>query len=64
MTQQLIRVANTHCKGRVVSVLEGGYCIAGGHLSPFAESVASHVRELGRPNRSIFKPLNEEELAI
>merc|ERR1712194_837091 len=46
VTEQLVRVANTCCKGRIVSVLEGGYKIHGGIVSPFARSVASHVRAL------------------
>lgn len=43
ITRQLIRVANTFCHGRVVSVLEGGYRIQGGLVSAFARSVAAHV---------------------
>jgi len=46
LTEQIIKVANTCCNGRVVSVLEGGYKIHGGIVSPFARSVASHVRAL------------------
>lgn len=46
LTEQLVKVANTCCNGRVVSVLEGGYKIHGGIVSPFARSVASHVRGL------------------
>jgi len=41
-----VKVANTCCNGRVVSALEGGYKIHGGIVSPFARSVASHVRAL------------------
>ncbi len=63
LTEQLVRAANTHCQGKLVSVLEGGYCVRGGHLSPFAESVATHVRELGRNNPGLLKCLSEEELA-
>lgn len=44
VTRHLVRIANTHCDGRVVSVLEGGYKIQGGLVSAFARSVASHVR--------------------
>lgn len=56
LTEQLIRVANTCCNGRVVSVLEGGYKIHGGLVSPFARSVASHVRALvdGGHSRELF----------
>ena len=46
LTDQLLRVANTCCGGRVVSALEGGYKTHGGIVSPFARSVASHVRAL------------------
>lgn len=35
------QVANRCCKGRVVSVLEGGYNLRGEHCSAFARSVAS-----------------------
>merc|ERR1712238_49510 len=52
VTEQLVRVANTCCKGRIVSVLEGGYKIHGGIVSPFARSVASHVRALEDGGRS------------
>eukprot|EP00977_Amphora_coffeiformis_P003804 scaffold765_cov160-Amphora_coffeaeformis.AAC.5 len=56
VTEQLIKVANTCCNGRVVSVLEGGYKIHGGLISPFARSVASHVRALvdGGHSRELF----------
>jgi acetoin utilization deacetylase AcuC-like enzyme len=41
VTRELVKAANRHCDGRVVSMLEGGY-----HLHALARSVASHVREL------------------
>ena len=41
VTQELMKIANKHCKGRIVSCLEGGYV-----LSPLARSVAAHVRVL------------------
>ncbi|MFW9616537.1 histone deacetylase family protein [Aquabacterium sp.] len=41
VTQQLMAVAWRHCKGRVVSCLEGGYV-----MSPLARSAAAHVRAL------------------
>lgn len=44
ITDYLVRIANKSCEGRVVSVLEGGYRIQGGVVSPFARSVAAHVR--------------------
>jgi len=52
ITEQLVKVANTCCNGRIVSVLEGGYKIQGGIVSPFARSVASHVRGLVDGGRS------------
>mmetsp|Transcript_16005 Transcript_16005/g.24363 ORF Transcript_16005/g.24363 Transcript_16005/m.24363 type:complete len:1069 (+) Transcript_16005:197-3403(+) len=52
VTEQLVKVANTCCNGRIVSVLEGGYKIHGGIVSPFARSVASHVRSLVDGGRS------------
>jgi acetoin utilization deacetylase AcuC-like enzyme/ankyrin repeat protein len=56
VTDQLVKVANTCCNGRVVSVLEGGYKIHGGIVSPFARSVASHVRALvdGGHHRELY----------
>ncbi|MDP2417009.1 MAG: histone deacetylase family protein [Hydrogenophaga sp.] len=41
VTQELMKIANKHGKGRVISCLEGGYV-----LSPLARSVAAHVRVL------------------
>ncbi len=41
VTQQLMAVARTHARGRVVSCLEGGYV-----MSPLARSVAAHVKVL------------------
>lgn len=40
-TRKLVDVANAHCHGRVVSMLEGGY-----HLVSLAKSVGVHVRTL------------------
>ena len=41
VTRQLMRVAERHARGRVVSCLEGGYV-----LNPLARSVAAHVKVL------------------
>ena len=49
-TAELLRVANACCDGRVVSVLEGGYRVHGGIVSPFACSVAAHVRAMKDSN--------------
>jgi hypothetical protein len=56
ITEQLVKVANTCCNGRIVSALEGGYKIHGGIVSPFARSVASHVRALvdGGSSRELY----------
>ena len=40
-TTQLMEIAERHAKGRIVSLLEGGY-----HLEGLARSVASHVETL------------------
>ncbi|KAL3787607.1 hypothetical protein ACHAW5_005995 [Stephanodiscus triporus] len=56
LTEQIVKVANSCCNGRVVSALEGGYKIHGGIISPFARSVASHVRALvdGGNSREVY----------
>jgi acetoin utilization deacetylase AcuC-like enzyme len=41
LTQQVLDVAKTHCGGRLVSCLEGGY-----NLHVLAESVQAHLEEL------------------
>lgn len=41
MTQRLIDVANTHCHGRIVSTLEGGY-----DLDMLAKCTADHIQKL------------------
>jgi acetoin utilization deacetylase AcuC-like enzyme len=41
VTQQLVAVADEHCKGRIVSTLEGGY-----DLQALARSVGEHVKVL------------------
>lgn len=41
--RMITEVSDTHCKGRVLSVLEGGY-----DLAIFMRSVMSHVNELAR----------------
>ena len=41
VTRKLMDVANRHCKGRIISCLEGGYV-----LSPLARSTAAHVKVL------------------
>mmetsp|Transcript_44245 Transcript_44245/g.53142 ORF Transcript_44245/g.53142 Transcript_44245/m.53142 type:complete len:506 (+) Transcript_44245:849-2366(+) len=62
VTEQLVKVANTCCNGRIVSVLEGGYKVHGGIVSPFARSVASHLRALveGGKSRETFSAADLE----
>jgi acetoin utilization deacetylase AcuC-like enzyme len=43
LTEELMRIAERHCGGRVVSVLEGGY-----DLDALAAAAAAHVRCLMR----------------
>ena len=46
VTSHLVRIANTVCDGRIVSVLEGGYELHAEVCSAFAKSVKSHVSAL------------------
>lgn len=41
LSQQVLEVARTHCRGRLVSCLEGGY-----NLDALAESVEAHLEQL------------------
>jgi acetoin utilization deacetylase AcuC-like enzyme len=41
MTSMIVAAANTHCRGRIISSLEGGY-----HLGALAGSVVRHLRVL------------------
>lgn len=50
VTQQLVKVANQCCDGRLVSILEGGYSTKSGPISPLAQSVSAHVQALLRTN--------------
>lgn len=56
ITDQVVQVANRCCKGRIVSVLEGGYRIQGNIVSAFARSVAAHVRALAEKNLQEWDP--------
>lgn len=62
LTEQLIKVANSCCNGRIISVLEGGYKVHGGIVSPFARSVASHTRALveGGNSRELYDKFEAE----
>jgi acetoin utilization deacetylase AcuC-like enzyme len=46
ITQQMQFVANKFCKGRLISILEGGYNNNAGVTSPFIQSVFTHARFL------------------
>lgn len=46
VTGELVKVANSTCGGRIISVLEGGYNVLGGCASPLAQSVLAHVEAL------------------
>ena len=50
LTEQVVRVANTCCEGRLVSILEGGYRIHGYAASPLAQSIKSHVAAMSVPH--------------
>ena len=52
LTENLQKIANKCSKGRLVSVLEGGYNTKIGPISPLAQSVQYHVRALLRTNTS------------
>jgi len=62
MTEEIMTIANRHCNGRVVSVLEGGYNISAGYFSPLSQSVLAHVNALKNYSSEIvvFKPLDRE----
>jgi acetoin utilization deacetylase AcuC-like enzyme len=46
MTRAIKQWANSSCKGRIVSCLEGGY-----NLDTLGATVRAHVRELERPDK-------------
>jgi acetoin utilization deacetylase AcuC-like enzyme len=46
VTHELLKFANTYSKGRLVSVLEGGYNTKAWAQSPLAQSVLVHVKAL------------------
>lgn len=62
ITKELQRLANLHCEGRIVSVLEGGYNLRGGLLSPLAQSVSFHTAELRSRSRECYKEPTPKEL--
>eukprot|EP01022_Parablepharisma_sp_SALTPOND_P026475 TRINITY_DN63_c2_g1_i1.p3 TRINITY_DN63_c2_g1~~TRINITY_DN63_c2_g1_i1.p3 ORF type:complete len:213 (-),score=27.39 TRINITY_DN63_c2_g1_i1:225-863(-) len=62
ITKEVQKLANLHCEGRVISVLEGGYNTRGGVLSPLAQSVNFHVAELRSRSRENYVEPTVEEL--
>jgi hypothetical protein len=46
ITEELMKIANRFSKGRLISVLEGGYNINNGVVSSFAQSVLYHAKFL------------------
>ena len=62
ITRKIKELANAYCNGRLVSVLEGGYNLSGGIMSPFSQSVNSHVSELRSRSCKKYKSNTEEEL--
>jgi hypothetical protein len=46
MTEELMKIANRFSKGRLISVLEGGYNIKSGVISSYAQSVLYHAKFL------------------
>ena len=59
LTENLQKIANQYCEGRLISVFEGGYNIKLGAISPLVQSVAAHVRTLKNTNSG---PLFQENL--
>jgi acetoin utilization deacetylase AcuC-like enzyme len=59
MTEQLMGVAQMTARGRLVSVLEGGYNTRAGWLSPLSQSVTAHVRALSASTVSRVSGLAE-----
>ena len=62
LTKELCKLANTHCEGRIVSVLEGGYNTAGGLMSGLVQSVSFHTAELRSRSKERYKEPTAEEL--
>ncbi|CDW86211.1 histone deacetylase [Stylonychia lemnae] len=63
VTENLQKIANKCCEGRMVSVLEGGYNTNAGPISPLAQSVKYHVRALLRTSNEKYN-LNEDQEQI
>ena len=55
-TGEIVKIANTVCEGRIVSVLEGGYDVLGGCASPLAQSVLAHVEALCSHHYEVCDP--------
>lgn len=57
LTARILEVAQEHCAGRVVSMLEGGY-----NLAALAASVAAHVKALLEVQRNVQRSLIKDIL--
>jgi len=62
ITKELQKLANLHCEGRIISVLEGGYNVKGGLLSPLAQSISFHTAELRSRSYELYEVPTPEEL--
>jgi acetoin utilization deacetylase AcuC-like enzyme len=63
LTENLQKIANQFAKGRLISVLEGGYNIRLGPVSPLAQSVAAHVRALlNTHNGPLWRPQSSGQM--
>jgi len=56
VTERLRAVAESCCQGRIVSLLEGGYNVTGGHCSALARSCAAHLRSMAAPPPPPYVP--------
>mmetsp|Transcript_43206 Transcript_43206/g.49678 ORF Transcript_43206/g.49678 Transcript_43206/m.49678 type:complete len:865 (+) Transcript_43206:48-2642(+) len=62
ITEELTKIANTCCSGRIISALEGGYRIKGSICSPLAKSVAAHVQGLMDATNESYQEMSELEM--
>lgn len=61
LTEQLQLCANQFAQGRLVSILEGGYNLNLGTLSPLVQSICSHVRALQSTHTGPLFQADEEQ---
>lgn len=54
VTRELVKISNTCCEGRIISMLEGGYNTFGGGLhSPLGNSIYNHLYELSHDHSQV-----------